>query len=342
MKHFIAIVLIFIMLMFETKMELFKNKSCKVNPRKLDSLKTLIINDTKKKIKQNNQCLCEGFLTKINIWIYNPDELSSKKWDNFYSRKKFNKSSPLINLCINSVIKHQNSEYNIRVFNQSSIKCLIPEFKQYLDKSKNSYSFNNLLKYAILYKYGGIWIPKDTLMLNKLNIDENSYYSGKVLSFSINNTDKIDNIGISDSILAAKRNNPLIKNIIKFIIFNLYRFQNAYKFKNGVNKHFNNLIKKGDFVRFYPYTLQKDLRNKFIDTPSLMGIFNNNIGNYKNKVFVQIDTESIKILPKYSYILRMSENQIRNSNLFISTLIKYSDKDIDTIVHSGNIKGINI
>ena len=73
-----------------------------------------------------------------------------------------------------------------------------------------------------------------------------------------------------------------------------------------------------------------------------MSIFNNNIDNYKNKVFVEIDIDTIKMLPKYSYILRMSENQIKSSNLFISTLIQFSDKNIDTIVHSANLKGINI
>merc|ERR1711871_921180 len=120
--------------MFETKMELFKNKKCKINTNKLDLLKTTIINDTKKKIKTNNQCLCEGFLTKINVWIYNPDEISAKKWENFYSRRKFNKSSSIIELSVNSIINHCNDNYNIRVFNQSCIKSLIPEYAEYLGK----------------------------------------------------------------------------------------------------------------------------------------------------------------------------------------------------------------
>ena len=47
MKHFIAVILIFIMLMFETKMELFKNKKCKT-VNSTNNLKTLIINDTQK------------------------------------------------------------------------------------------------------------------------------------------------------------------------------------------------------------------------------------------------------------------------------------------------------
>ena len=342
MKHFIAIILIFVMLMFETNMELFKSKKCKINPNKLDNVQTRIIKDTKKKIKTNNQCLCEGFLTKINIWIYNPVEISAKKWSSFASRRQFQKSNGITTLCINSIIQYTQNNYNIRVFNQSDIKCLIPEFKQHLDNCKNSYSFNNLLKYSILYKYGGIWIPKDTIMLNTLNISSDDYYSGKVLTFGINNTDIIDNIGISDKIIAANRNNPFIKNMLKFIINNLYRFQNAYKFKNGVNKYFNNILIKGDYIRFYPFTLQKELSNKFISVDTLMSIFNNNIVNYNDKIFINLNLDILKELPKYNYLLRMSESQIINSNLFLATLFKFSNKKIPNIVHSGNINGINI
>ena len=342
MKHFIAIILIFIMLMFETNMELFKNKKCKINANKLDNIQTVIINDTKKKIKTNNQCLCEGFLTKINIWIYNPYELSSRHWDNFYSRKSFNKSSSIINICLKSIIKHSKDKYNIRVFNQSCIKNLIPEFKQHLDNCKNSYSFRNLLKYAILYKYGGIWLPKDTLMLNELNINSNDYYSGKIITFGINNTDQKDNQGISDDIIGSSRNNPFIKNILKFIVNNIYKFQFALKFKDGVNKYFNIVAKKGDYIRYYPLTLQKNLRNKFINESTLMGIFNNNILDYQNKVFLKLNIDNISRLPKFSYLLRMSEKQIMDSNLFITTLIKFSFNKKHNIVHSGTIYPGNI
>ena len=330
------------MLMFETNMELFKNKNCKINPNKLDNLQTEIIKNTKKKIATNNQCLCEGFLTKINIWVYNPSEISSKNWSSFYSRREFHNSSDVVNLCIDSIIKHSNETYNVRVFNQSSIKNLLPEFTQFIDKCKNSYSFHNLLKYAILYKYGGIWIPKDTIMLNKLVISESDYYSGKVLTFGINNTNIIDNAGISDNIIASNRHNPVIKNVLKFITNNTSRFQNSYKFKRGINKFFNKLIRKGDYIRFYQDTLQKDFSGKFIKISEIMSIFNNNIVDYKDKIFFNVHVNRIRELPKYSYLLRMSRSQIINSNLFISKLFKFSNRTINNIVHCGDINGANI
>ena len=78
-----------------------------------------------------------GFLTKINLWIYNPSELSSEKWIDFYSRKNFRDSSSIIDLSIDSVIKYSNNYFNIRVFDQSAINRLIPEFKKDLGNCKN-------------------------------------------------------------------------------------------------------------------------------------------------------------------------------------------------------------
>ena len=342
MKHFIAVILIFIMLMFETKMELFKNKKCKTNINSTNNLKTLIINDTQKKIKTNNQCLCEGFLTKINLWIYNPSELSSEKWINFYSRKNFRDSSSIIDLSIDSVIKYSNNYFNIRVFDQSAINRLIPEFKKDLGNCKNSYSFINLLKYAILYKYGGLWIPKDTIMLNTFHIDTNSYYSGKILTFKTNNLNYTDNKGISDDIIAANRLNPFIKNMLKFIVNSNYRFQNSYKFKNTVNKHFNNQILKNDIIRHYPIVLEKNMKDTYLDAAIAMSTFNNDIINYKDKVFYHIRLDILKQLPMHSYITRMSRKQILDSNLFIRKLIDFSNKKEKNLVHNGNISGLNI
>ena len=43
---------------------------------------------------------------------------------------------------------------------------------------------------------------------------------------------------------------------------------------------------------------------------------------------------------KHSYLNRMSQNQILMGNIFLTTLIKYSFRQRDNIIHSGNIQGI--
>ena len=72
-----------------------------------------------------------------------------------------------------------------------------------------------------------------------------------------------DNKGISDDIIAANRLNPFIKNMLKFIVNSNSRFQNSYKFKNTVNKHFNNQILKNDIIRHYPIILEKNIEDKY-------------------------------------------------------------------------------
>ena len=66
MKNIIAIILVLIMLAFENKIETFTNRSCKLNPYRLDNLKTQFIKKTKKCIDtpKISEELCEAFYTK--------------------------------------------------------------------------------------------------------------------------------------------------------------------------------------------------------------------------------------------------------------------------------------
>ena len=44
--------------------------------------------------------------------------------------------------------------------------------------------FNNMIKYSIIYKYGGIWLPCSTVVVDKFYIDEDPYIDGKLIFFT--------------------------------------------------------------------------------------------------------------------------------------------------------------
>jgi len=341
MRNIIAIILVLIMLAFENKVETFSNRSCKLNPHKLDNLKTEFIKKTKKcieKPKISNE-LCETFYTKKNLWIYDDIEYSGKKWQSFGSRFGETPNSGLVDICIDSALFHLSSLYNIRIINQSMIKKLIPEFVPLINKCKDKYIFEYLLKYAVIFKYGGLWLPKDTLVLREFHIPDDLYYNNHIISFSENNTFYENNKGLSDRIFAAKKGNPLIKTLLNDVIQNLSSFNFANRFKNYFNIKFNDLSQGGKLT-YFPITLDKEVNGRYLTFDTLFGIFNNNIVDYRKHSFVVLRTEYLDKFPKYSYINRMSENQILMSNMFITTLIRYAFQRKNTLVHSGNIQGI--
>ena len=89
-----------------------------------------------------------------------------------------------------------------------------------------------------------------------------------------------------------------------------------------------------------PISLEKDMTGNDITFDTLTSVFNNNFINYNDKSFLDLNLDYLDMHPKHSYLNRMSQNQILMANIFLTTLIKYSFRQRDNIIHSGNIQGI--
>ena len=219
------------------------------------------------------------------------------------------------------------------------LKKLIPEYLDAINKCRNEYTFMYLLKYAILCKYGGLWLPKDVLVLNKFIIPEKEYYSksNSIIVFAENNLNHVNNFGYSDYIIASSKDNKVMKKLLLNVIKNLDNFNNDIVFSNFFNQYFNETCKNN--IHYMPITMDKNISNKYITIDTYMGIFNNNIVNYKNKSFFILNLSKLDRHPKYCYLTRMSELQIFKSNLFLTTLIKFAFNQKKNIIHCANIKG---
>tara|TARA_B100001093_G_C26842309_1_gene1021112 strand:- start:1334 stop:2326 length:993 start_codon:yes stop_codon:yes gene_type:complete len=326
METIIAIILLLIMILMDThSMERFLNLA---NPIKIN-LKSDIkktYNSVSKDISNiskgniNSPILLKG-IHKPTMWIYNNHITSSRHWCSFYSRKYKQPTSGIINLCLKTIIRHSCNNFKIKIFSQDDIPKLLPNYLGLINSCNSDYMRYNCIKYAILHKYGGIWIPKDTVMLKPISYHGN-LNPNYITTFSINNNNYIDNAGISDHIIAAPKNNKLIKTMLSYLNKNSVTFQNALVFKQSINKQFNNLIRDYKFHIHNQTAIIKKCNGSHYNINDLFSTnqvkFLN--GNIAETIDLHINT--VTNLREYNYILRMSERQIVNSNLFISVLIR--------------------
>ena len=219
------------------------------------------------KLQFNNKILCETYFNRRNVWIFN-------KSDN----------NKIIQKCIDYNISKLQNSFEIRLFTYNNIKNLIPEFSKYINLCRSEYLFENLLKYTILFKYGGLWIPEDTIIINDLQTDFQDT-TEKIHLYGLNDPNYCDNPGFSDDIILCNKNNNSIKLIVQYIISSIYSFHNSTNYKLTINKHINFI--SNDLIHFEDYTLQKNIYGKFID-PNLI----------IDKYYDEIDTTH-----KYFYIL---------------------------------------
>tara|TARA_Y100001970_G_C14239975_1_gene864283 strand:+ start:1812 stop:2792 length:981 start_codon:yes stop_codon:yes gene_type:complete len=119
----------------------------------------------------------EMLFGKPNIWIHIDYEVNSRNWKSFNSRNSEELNKPYINVCIESIIKNNDNDFNIFLINDNSFEKLLPGFNVNIENLPN-----NLKKYVrrmgickILYKYGGMKIPKSFLATKCLR---DFYYEG--------------------------------------------------------------------------------------------------------------------------------------------------------------------
>lgn len=318
MEAVIAIILIILMLLFDTNyMEkcIHYTKKNKIIDNLSSKLSIEYMNTSDKLgmvLDKTNP------LIKPNMWIYNDYEISSREWKSFYSRRSRQSTSNIIDLCIESILK-KSQNYNVRIFNQDDLKILLPEYTEYIKLCSSDYMLKNFIKYAILYKYGGIWIPKDTILTKTIDYTPNS--STHLHVFGINNLNFVDNAGISDSIIASSSGNRLLYNMLVYIKSNLRTFQNAILFKKSINKYFNKLIGSCTECKFKNELIVEKKNKSHLTVSDLFSTNNVELNNNSNSALI-INIDHINTLPRYNYLMSMSRRSIQNSDVFMFRLLK--------------------
>lgn len=306
METLIAIILIIIMVILDThSLDKVLNITSPLKHLFKKNVKDSFSNITNDLPLINGEISKESIIKSINtqtMWIYTDYENS------------------LIDLCVTSAIKHSKDFYNIQIITKDDLANLIPEYMCVLDKCNSKYMKDNLIKYAILYKHGGVWIPSDTIFMKPLTYEPN-FDNNHIITFSRNNENYMD-AGISDKIIAVGKHNEIISQMLVYLRRNTLTFQNALIFKQSINKHFNKLLENCvNHSEHNTAILEKCNGEHYI----IDDLFTTNIvkfkdGNQKETINLCIDT--LSKLREFNYILNMSKSQIINSNLFISLLFK--------------------
>lgn len=89
----------------------------------------------------------------FNIWMY---------WENKPGRTK----PKYLELCYKTIVKH-NQNFNINLLNEKTVMQFLPEMRTDLNQlsipQKADY-----IRLSLLYKYGGIWLDSDTIVMKNL------------------------------------------------------------------------------------------------------------------------------------------------------------------------------
>ena len=149
-------------------------------------------------------------------------------------------------------------EYEIKIWNESNVNIdSLPPFAIQAYKNKKWAYVADVVRFQKLYEYGGVWLDTDMLILKDFSFllekNNQSYSDLSVWGYE-------DDVHISCGIIAANKNNKIIKQISNFYI-------DHYK-----NNNLNNIIAIPKIVstiinkafEFEKYNDENNKRNTFL------------------------------------------------------------------------------
>jgi hypothetical protein len=275
------------------------------------------------KYKNNSKVVQENFYTGNinNIWMY---------WENLPGKKK----SPYLDLCYKTIKKNCSKNFKIYLLNEKNVYDYIPDLRNNLDNKMNIQQKVDYIRYILLYKYGGIWIDADTIVIKDLTpiINKLKKYDFVGFGCHFNNKEKCLNSGKpypANWVMGARKNSKLMKLCVekcnKFLDNNI-NLKTKYHLlgRETLWSEIDFLLKNDNNWNYYHYD------SKCIERDSN----NNKLNNNRAVSNEEIDTyckDKLLFIPIYNsapgfpgWFKNMNESNLLKSDMLISKIFRKS------------------
>ena len=152
-----------------------------------------------------------------NIFLY---------WENMPGKTKPN----YLNLCYKTIIKHCNKNFKIHLLDNINIHKFLPNLRKDLDKKLTigPAQKTDYYRYYLLYKYGGIWIDFDTIILKDLTPLFNKLNEYNFVGFGCHfrNCSKTGFPYPANWLMMSRKNDILMKNCLDKCNYYLNNYNN--------------------------------------------------------------------------------------------------------------------
>ena len=248
------------------------------------------------------------------IWIYIDEEISSRYWDSFYSRKSIQSTYSIINLCTKLITNYNKNIFNIIIINNQNIT-------KYINNKNLQLFYNNkelkkiYIKYYLLYHYGGLWLEPDTIPFKKFTIISNKLKEYDLITFGYSTS-------VDDRIIAFKKHNKTNKEILKYIFKEINNLNSNFYYHDNIKLLINQEENKYHFDT--SFNGSSDYKDNVITVENLVSHNYTLFKNQYNLLFINLNIDKIEKSINFKWLLRLSEKQLLQSNMWISKLFNYS------------------
>ena len=273
----------------------------------------------------------ESITGKPILWLHTTYNINSRKWPSFYSRNTKYLNQPYIDLCVESIVKHCKDSFNVCLIDDDSFAKLLKGWSIDLEGLAEPIKehVRGLALANILYEYGGMLLPNNTVVLKDLKplydskITEKGMFVGEFVNKSVTNTHT--RFFPSHKLMGCEKNNESMKELLESLEINVSGDNtDRPKFVGLTNKHIYKLVTEGKCSLICGKALgSKNKHDNVVLVDHLLGNSSLELCMCSLYCICLPENELLK-RSKFGWFLRASHKQVLEANTEISKLILLS------------------
>jgi hypothetical protein len=268
------------------------------------------------------------------VWIYlNSSDVNSRSWYDFMDRSSRVMNLPFLNLCYETIVKHTKGHYRVEVISGlPDLAGRLGGWEALPEPLRNPDAFINgaelsWIRAAVLAKFGGLWVspstvwirdlkpmPKDKVVFFGMNVDET--YATKTSPPAF------------DVIWSPKPEHPVWVEWEKVVRERLNFRVGGSEFRQDAQADFEKMEKQFpeeiQVIRL-PEISRKGPNRRRIELEDLITTSGSTHASFnipEDAMYLPIPLEELLQREKFGWFLRMSEDQILESDMVISHLFR--------------------
>jgi len=268
----------------------------------------------------------ETFFDKPKMWIYVPTEVSARFWSDFVGRRTEQIPPAYIQMCIERQFNLQKS-MDVKILSDCDLRDWLSEDEMavIVNRPLTSLDRANFIKYTLLNKYGGLWMPPFVIQLHSMEFPSYFFDKNNVILFGY----KQDAFGrgnlMDDTIVGGGADTAIFKTIADLARRNLQWQTATSNFDDTYCVTLNDLISRNK-INLHHFNHNENGRldkgAKPISVDSMVSLNPTLLANSDMVKMIIIPNEQINSRFKQQYIARLSREQLETSDMWIGKLLR--------------------
>ena len=254
-----------------------------------------------------------------------------------YTNCEQNELPMCLQLSIKSIYTHCNNDFNIINLHPNNIYSYLPDIPIHIgaDSQTDKIQQNQIMISMIMYRYGGLWIPPNIIVLKSLLPISDKLIDKEIVLF-----------GCPDKYLKCSDKSPPNFEVVasrpyiklwdtlsdQLINYNKQFLNSSFEYSNfGRKLLWNNCKKKYDIIYLFDsrYDGTRDYNKKLITNDELFSTNNILLQDEAKCLFLLYNYNNIYRSIKYNWFINLGAAEIMTGDLWISNMYRKSLLKLD-------------